>query len=187
MPSFPDLPVPLSADRVTVRFYEERDIPEILIAYQDDPRLHVVLGHERPPSGAQLGRLCEEQPGERRSGTHAVLSILESGSDVCRGQINVHHVDWENARTDLGVWLAPQVRGRGLGSAALALVATWLLRQVGLERVQIKTEPDNDPMMHAAQAAGFVTEGVLRSYGREHGTRIDLAIMSFVRSDLEKR
>ena len=36
MASFPDLQVPLSDGGVSVRMSAERDIPEILIAYQDD-------------------------------------------------------------------------------------------------------------------------------------------------------
>ena len=46
-------------DRETVRPAAERDIPEVLIAYQDDPELHLRMGEERAPSGAELGRLAE--------------------------------------------------------------------------------------------------------------------------------
>ena len=55
------------------------------------------------------------------------LTIVGSGSDVCVGQINVHHVDWDNARAELGIWVAPRARGKGLARTALRLVATWLL------------------------------------------------------------
>ena len=66
MPAFPELTEPLHGERVALRYAAERDIPEILIAHQDDPELHVRLGLVRPPSGAELGRRIEggaERPG----------------------------------------------------------------------------------------------------------------------------
>lgn len=187
MPDVPSIPDPtelLEDGHVILRGFVERDIPEILIAYQDDPRLHVALGEERPPSGAELGRRAERELADRAAGTHATLTILEPGSDVCLGQVDVHELDRDNGRAGLRIWLAPQVRGRGLGRRALRLAAVWLLRDCGLERVQLLTEPGNRPMIHAAQAAGLTFEGVLRGYTLERGERVDVAVMSLLPSDL---
>jgi ribosomal-protein-alanine N-acetyltransferase len=185
MPSIPHLIEPLSDGRVRVRDAADRDIPEILIAYQDDPDLHVRLGEERPPSGAELGRLADAERDERAAGVRAALTILTGSDDVCRGQIYVHQIGWEDRRADLGMWVALEHRGRGLAGAALRLVAPWLLRHAGLLRLQMLTEPDNEPMLRAAQAAGFVYEGVLRGYRLERGRRVDCAILSLLPSDLE--
>jgi RimJ/RimL family protein N-acetyltransferase len=184
MPRIPAPTEPLSDERVGLRLSAERDIPEILIAYQDDPQLHVHMGQQRPPSGAELGRREEQAAAERAAGTHLTLTIVEPGSDICRGQIYVHDLDWDNGRAELRMWLAPQVRGRGLASRALRLAGGWLLEECGLERLQIVTEPDNEPMIRAARAAGFRDEGMLRGYRRERGGRVDVAMMSLLRSDL---
>src|SRR5205823_6087044 len=104
----------------------------------------------------------------------------------CVGQVNVHHADWENARVELGIWLAPQARGRGLAGAALRLVGRWLLREVGLERVQVLTETGNDRLLQAAEAAGFQREGVLHGFLREQGVRVDAVALSLVRRDLAR-
>jgi len=78
-----------------------------------------------------------------------------------------------------------QIRGIAGTRGALALLAAWLLRDCCLERVELLTEPDNEPMLAAARAAGFVYEGVLRAYLLEHGQRIDVAILSLLPGDLE--
>lgn len=187
MPAIPDLASPIRSDVLELRLAAERDIPEILIAYQDDPDLHVHLGADRPPSGAELGRRSERFESEIAAGVAVTLTILEPGSDRCRGQLNVHKIDWENQRAELGIWLAPQVRGRGLAGGALRMASRWLFDAWGLERVAILTEPENAPMLRAARDAGFVEEGVLRSYGRERGERIDLVVLSVVPSDLDGR
>jgi RimJ/RimL family protein N-acetyltransferase len=177
----------LRSDVVQLRLAAERDIPEILIAHQDDRQLHARLGADRPPSGAELGRRAERFAAEIADGTAVTLTILEPGSDHCRGQLNVHKIDWENQRADIGIWLAPQVRGRGLAGAALRLASRWAFDEWGLRRVEMLTEPDNEPLLRAARTAGFVEEGVLRSFGRERGQRIDLTVLSLLPSDLQRQ
>jgi RimJ/RimL family protein N-acetyltransferase len=187
MPPFPSLEEPLRDELVALRQSAERDIPEILIAYQDDPHLHVRMGEERPPSGAELGRRSEQAPAERLAGTHLTLTILEQSSDVCRGQVYVHNVDWDHRRAELGIWLAPQMRNRGMARSSLRLTSAWLFETCALERVQVLTAPDNEPMIRAARAAGFSPEGILRGYARERDRRVDAAVMSLLPVDVETR
>ena len=184
MSSFPRLDEPLTDGSVVLRDYAERDIPEILIAYQDDPRLHVLTGEDRPPRGAELGRRAEREPAARAAGERATLTILESDSDTCRGQVRVEDADWDQNRAGVTIWLAPQVRGRGLGRRALRLTGEWLIQTCGLARVELLAEPSNVPAVHAAQAAGFVHEGVLRGYHRRRGKRVDAIVLSLIPADL---
>jgi RimJ/RimL family protein N-acetyltransferase len=195
MASFPDLQVPLSDGTVSLRMGAERDIPEILIAYQDDPRLHLWMGNPRPPSGAELGRRSERAEHDRLAGRGISLTLLEAGDDTCIGQIDVHHVEWEHARAELGVWVSPQRRGHGVARRALRLAGPWLLVEAGLERVELLTHPDNQAMLKAAAAAGFQLEGLLRGYyrdaegiqrrlGRRSAARVDMSVLSLVHRDL---
>lgn len=184
MPSLPELPRPLSDGAVKVRSAAERDIPEVLIAYQDDPDLHRRLGEARPPSGAELGRRAEHAEADRLAGANLSLTIVEGDDDTCAGQMHVHNIDWESGRAELGIWISPARRGRGLGRRALALAGRWLLEEGGFERLQVLTDPDNDRMIAAAQGAGFSLEGVLRGYRREPQGRVDATVLSLVRRDL---
>jgi RimJ/RimL family protein N-acetyltransferase len=184
MPALPPLHEPLTDGYATLRDAAERDIPEVLIAHDDDPELHIRRGLAKAPTGAELGRQAETAPAERAAGTLATLTLVEPGSDLCLGQVIVHALEWEHARAELGIWLAPQARGRGLAGRALRLAAHWLLTTCGLERVQVLTEPDNAAMLGAARAAGFRFEGILRGYQRDRAGRIDLAVLSLVRADV---
>jgi RimJ/RimL family protein N-acetyltransferase len=184
MSSFPRLEDPLTDGGAILRDYAERDIPEILIASQDDPRLHVLTREDRPPSGAELGSRAEREDAARAAGEHATLTILEPGSDTCRGLLRVDEVDWDHGRAAVTIWLVPQVRGRGLGRRALRLGGEWLLGPCHLERVELLAEPDNPALLSAALAAGFVREGLLREYVRRRGSGIDVIVLSLIPDDL---
>jgi RimJ/RimL family protein N-acetyltransferase len=185
VPAFPDLSESLQGERACLRYAAERDIPEILIAHQDDPQLHARLGLVRPPSGAELGRRTEGEGVERDLGIGVRFTIVQPGNDVCVGQLDVHRVDWDNQRAELGVWVARALRGQGLATCALRLGGRWLLSACHLARVELLTEPDNVAMIAAAKAAGFVEEGLLRAYLRERGRRLDVTVLSLLPGDLE--
>jgi RimJ/RimL family protein N-acetyltransferase len=197
MPSFPDLHVPLSDGSLTLRPFAERDIPEILIAYQDDPTLHVMMGNPKPPTGAELGRRAERSEEDRLAGRALSLTINEGDDDTCIGQIDAHRVDWEDGRVELAVWISPARRGDGLAPRALGLVGPWLLGEADLERLELVTRSDNQALIRAGQKAGFQLEGVLRGYYRafkglppgphmRDGGRVDMAVLSLVRADLQR-
>lgn len=185
MPAFSDLCAPLRSAGVELRYCAERDIPEVLIAHQDDPELYLRLGLQRPPSAAELGRRSEIEAALRHAGEAVRFTILTAGSDVCRGQLDVHRVDWEERRAEAGIWVAPQARGRGLAAAALRLAGAWLFDQCGLARLELLTEPDNQAMIAAARRAGLTEEGILHAYLRERGRRLDVAVLSLLPTDLD--
>jgi RimJ/RimL family protein N-acetyltransferase len=114
---------------------------------------------------------------EREDGVRVRLTIVEPGSDDCRGRISVHSIDWDSGRAELGMWLAPRARGRGLAPVALQLVARWLFEECHLELVELLTEPDNEPMLRAALAAGFVERGMRRR------AEVDMIVMSLRRDE----
>jgi RimJ/RimL family protein N-acetyltransferase len=155
MPAIPELSGRLSDGVVELRAISDWDIPEILIAHQDDPGLYMSLRQDRPPTGAQLGAEVELAGAERDAGTRVVLTIVQPGSDDCRGRIDVYRIDWGVLAADLAIWVAPQIRRRGIGRRALRLAAGWLFDECGLVRLQLVADQANLPLRHAALAAGF--------------------------------
>ncbi|HLI59272.1 MAG TPA: GNAT family protein [Solirubrobacteraceae bacterium] len=191
MLAFPEPPPTLADRTAALRLAAERDIPETLIAHQDDPALARALGLRRPPSASELGRRAERSAAERAAGRELWLTVLAAGAtDECLGQLDVHDVEPEDARASLTIWIAPGRRRRGLGSAALALAGRWLIEEVGLARLQMFADPRDRAIRGAALRAGFRPEGVLRGYraglGRA-GFRVDAAVFSLVAADLGAR
>lgn len=184
MPAFPDPPDPLRGSVAQLRPAAERDIPEMLIAHQDDAELYRVIGLDRPPSGAELGRAMEVASVARADGTRVWLSITQLGSDECCGELDVREVDWDHRRATVAIWVAPGRRGQGLAADALRIGGGWLIETCALERLELIADPANEPLRRAASRGGWQEEGVLRSYLRERGRRVDVVMLSLVAADL---
>jgi RimJ/RimL family protein N-acetyltransferase len=186
MSLIPRLEGPLSDGRIALRLAAERDIPEVLIAYEDDRDLHRRLGQRRPPSGADLGRASEQAHAALESGTGVALTITETRADTCIGQVRLDGLDWYHRLGEITVWVAIAKRRRGYGAAALRLATGWAFEACELERLTALAEPDNEPMLKAAAAAGFRNEGRFRGYrasGRK-GRRVDVEVLSLLPADL---
>jgi ribosomal-protein-alanine N-acetyltransferase len=66
---------------------------------------------------------------------------------------------------ELGIELYDDARrGRGIGSDAIAALSAYLFDHQGANRVQLSTDVDNEAMRTVAERAGFLFEGVMRSF-----------------------
>jgi RimJ/RimL family protein N-acetyltransferase len=137
MPSIPQPPDRMGDDLVELRPIAEWDIPEVLIAHQDDRQLHQWLGLPKPPTGAQLGSEVEHAEAHRLAGELLKLTIVEPGGTDCRGRVEVDSFDWQEGSADVRVWVAPQLRGRGYEQRAADLAGAWLRSTVGLRELSV--------------------------------------------------
>jgi RimJ/RimL family protein N-acetyltransferase len=124
---------------IELRPIAEWDIPEVLIAHQDDRRLHSWLGLDKPPTGAQLGTEVEQAESQRMAGTAVKLTIVQRGGNDCLGRVEVDGFDWERASAEVHIWIAPQLRGRGYEQRAADLAERWLRATVGLRELRFSS------------------------------------------------
>jgi RimJ/RimL family protein N-acetyltransferase len=138
MPAIPEPPERIVGVLVELRAILEWDIPEVLIAHQDDPDLHRRLGMDRPPTGAELGREVERAQARRLGGERLSLSIVEPDGRDCRGRVDVERIDWESASARVVAWVDPRLRGRGCEREAAELACEWLRAACGLRELQVQ-------------------------------------------------
>ncbi len=90
----------------------------------------------------------------------------------------------EETAASTGYWIARDARGRGIATEALRLVSGWVLTELGVERLELVTEPANLASQRVAEKAGFQREGLLRRYLHVKGERRDCVMFSLLREDL---
>jgi RimJ/RimL family protein N-acetyltransferase len=108
---------------------------------------------------------------------------LDVTDRVFVGTTMLFRIDPEARSAELGFWLSPAGRGRGLAVRAIRLTLAWAFDEIGLERVQGLTDADNISSQRVMERAGFVREGVMRGLDRRPTGRVDAVSYSQLATD----
>jgi RimJ/RimL family protein N-acetyltransferase len=96
----------------------------------------------------------------------AAFAIADPGSDRLLGGVGLR-ADTEGT-AEVGYWVAPWARGRGVATAAAVAISRYGFDH-GFERLALRTELENSASQRVAIAAGFTREGVQRGGGANRG------------------
>jgi ribosomal-protein-serine acetyltransferase len=103
-----------------------------------------------------------------------IFGIYVSG--VLQGHIVYRNFDTEHRTCEIGGWLAPDVRGRGLFTSAAQVLIDWAINVRGMVRVEWRCNPRNQPSIATAARIGFTYEGTHRKASYVHGEYRDVQI-----------
>lgn len=139
-----------------------------------------------PASGdAGAARAYIDRQHERLvSGAGYSFAIADPVTDEAVGQAGLWLGSLGEGRASTGYWVASQFRRRGYATAALAAISRWGLSLDGVHRIELYVEPWNEGSWRAAEHAGFVREGLLRSWQRVGQERRDMYMYSCLQRDL---
>jgi RimJ/RimL family protein N-acetyltransferase len=100
--------------------------------------------------------------------------------------IACHHTDWKYKRTEIGYGAFASSRGTGVIPTVLRHLVEFLFAEYGFERIEVRTDVNNQSSRRAAEKAGFTLEGELRRNFLNLGEVTDDAIFSVIPDDLSK-
>jgi RimJ/RimL family protein N-acetyltransferase len=163
---------------ILLRPWRLDDIPAIVAACNDAEIQHwiPVIPRQYTEEDARAFVLGEV-PGVGRQ----QFAITEGERVV--GSIGMHVNDSRTGH--IGYWCAADARGRGITTRALRLLSEHSLEELGLERLELITDPDNRASQRVAEKVGFQLEGVLRSYLlHPDGRRRDSVMFSLLPGEL---
>jgi RimJ/RimL family protein N-acetyltransferase len=111
------------------------------------------------------------------SDADAIFDVAISSVDLA--EVNVHAASGE-----IGYWLAPAARGAGMMIEAIQVLSGWALTSDGLNRIEFRVDPEEEPSMRLMERLGAVREGLLCQLYRDRaGVFRDKAVYSFIRGD----
>jgi RimJ/RimL family protein N-acetyltransferase len=177
---------PLSDGVVTLRPWGEPGDVEAITAACNDRAIAEFLDQIPSPYTERDARAyIESSQFGWRQGTMTNFAIVSAGAAV--GSIGVRWLEGLEAGTaEVGYWMAPEARGRGVCTRALRLVSRWVLADAGASRLQLRADEENVASNKVAQNAGFTREGVLRSsrYNARLSRRVDFVMYSLLPNEL---
>ena len=101
------------------------------------------------------------EAGRRTSDRALDLVVAPAGDEATvLGEVGLRNLDRARRRAEIGWWIAPDHRGRGLATAAVRLLATWALGPpCALLQVWARIDPANTASAGVAAAAGLTRLG----------------------------
>ncbi len=179
----PRLSGPPTDGTITLRDWPAADGPAVARAYTDS---EIQRWTEVPAFYEEeyARQFLEGREESRRLGQTLEMAIADARSLTMLGSVGLVSFDAVNRRGEVGYWVAPQGRGRGVATAAVRLLSSAAFAQLDLIRLDLIAAVGNVASLRVAEKAGFTREGVMRSYLANKQDRRDDAVMfGLVRGD----
>ncbi|MFL5955662.1 MAG: GNAT family N-acetyltransferase [Gaiellaceae bacterium] len=145
-----------------------------------------VLRYTRVPADADeayvtgwIGRYEEGWEDGRRLG----WTIRDAAGGAFLGFAAIVTLDLGALEGEIGYMVAPEARGRGVATRAVALLTRWGFDELGLERLELRIDPANLGSVRVAERSGYRLDGVLRHMHLKDGLRADTGVWSRLRQD----
>jgi len=128
--------------------------------------------------------LHEQLPELVARGLMSPYVIVEAESGQVLGGINLHHFDPLRDTVEVGYWLVPEARGRGVATRCVR-AATEHAFANGISRIEAHVRVGNAASERVLERAGFTREGVKRRYLRRGGetTKHDATLFARLADD----
>lgn len=113
-----------------------------------------------------------------------VLWIIETNQGRAIGNVGLLQIDPVHRRAWLGICIGEKdCWSAGYGADAIRLLLHYAFENLGLRRVQLITDVDNDRGIRCYEKCGFYREALLREHRLRHGKPLDMLQMAVLRSE----
>jgi len=164
----------LRFDDLVLRLPNAEDLHGLAAAFADGE-----LSEADNISPFSRDELAKELPRFVANGELVRLVVADVHSGVTFGGGTLHHLDSERGIIEIGYWLYPRARGRGIATKVARALAEYAFT-LGVQRVTAYVSAGNLQSERVLERAGFAREGVLRSMPRPDGGRVDKTIFSLL-------
>jgi RimJ/RimL family protein N-acetyltransferase len=167
----------LRAGEVVLRFPSVDDVDAMLPAFTD-PELREA-GNLPAFSRAELAGSLQELPSLAEAGRLLALAAVDARTGEVVGGGMLHHLDADRKVVEIGYFVFPHARGRGLATTVARMLAEHAF-SLGIERVAAYVNVGNTASERVVERAGFTREGVVRSMPKPDGRRVDKTLYSLL-------
>jgi RimJ/RimL family protein N-acetyltransferase len=148
----------IEREGLVIRPWLEDDAPVLVRAYADP---EIRRWHVRTMDEAEAREWVLERHARWRAEAGGDWAVLAGQTPA--GRVAVHGLDLHEGSGEVGYWVLPEQRGRGLAALALGALCEWLFDAGGLRRLELDHSTANPASCRVALNAGFAVEGVRRA------------------------
>ncbi len=173
------------------------DLDLALLEERHAPELAALVAENRAHLSRFLPWAAESDEGATRAFLRGALEKFARGNGFeagirqrgeLAGMLGVHYLDRVVGRTEFGYWIGRRFSGRGLVTRAVAGLSRVMFEVYGLNRVEIRCQPDNTASRRVAERLGFRHEGTLRAvHPAGGGEPADLEVFGLLRNEWQRQ
>ena len=173
----------LAGDGVRLRALAASDVDDLVAGYADPLLQRFMPPLPVPFTYAQAhDYISDVAPGMFADGG-GLWAIADPVTDRLLGGIGLDKVVPHRGQCEVGYWVGPWARGRGVAVAAVRALTEHAFH-TGMARIELLTHRENGPSQRVALAVGFRFEGVRRAVlPNRDGGRDDLLAYARLASD----
>jgi RimJ/RimL family protein N-acetyltransferase len=184
-PELLPLPDGVGSDRLVVRRYRRGDGDAFFagLAPHRDELMQWMMWpqrHQRPADSKSYVVRMHAQFALREAMPMGIWSVE---GDFLGGS-GFHAPDWKTPKAEIGYFLLPPARGRGIATEAVRLLVHYAFDHMLVNRVWATCDADNAGSANVLRRAGVVEEGRMRAETRDHhGNLRDTLMFGLARDD----
>lgn len=169
----------LSNNTVTLRPLEPTDL-DTLYRWENDTNLWVVSDTVAPYSREALWNYLQQYTGDIYAQRQLRLMVTLSDDGTPVGTVDFLNFDPLNNRAELGLFIADEFRGQGLGREALELLTSYARDHIGLRQLYVFIALDNKVCLNLFEDYGYHNCGTLKSWVKRGNAYRDVALLQMV-------
>jgi RimJ/RimL family protein N-acetyltransferase len=172
----------IPAGWLTLRPFTPADIPWVYEVLQDPvlQRFMQIPSPYRPEHA--VSHVEQEYIAGWDGGRRADFLAEDAATSTRLGRVGLHL--GEPGSAEVGYWVDPRARKRGVATTAVRAVCQWAVTMAGIELIEWRCEAGNVASRRVAEKAGFLVEATLRKRRVRDGVRVDECVGSLLRDDV---
>lgn len=176
----------LQSEKVLLRPLKQDDIPSFSLLVTE-PSLWDYFTLELDKSG-QLDKWVSIALENRSENIRIPFTIIERATGKIAGSSSFGSISFFDKRIEIGwSWLGKDFQGTGINFHAKFLLLSYVFEVLKFERVEIKTDNQNERAKQALRKTGATEEGVLRSHMQmPNNRRRDSVYFSILKNEWPK-
>ena len=169
----------LSNDTIVLRALEPTDL-DTLYRWENDTALWTVSDTVSPYSREAIWTYLQQNTGDiyAQRQLRLMITLAEDGTPI--GTIDFLNFDPLNNRAELGLFIAAERRGRGLGRLGLERLTGYARNHIGLRQLYVYIALDNTVCLQLFEDYGYRRVGTLQSWVKRGTNYRDVALLQMI-------
>lgn len=143
---------------------------------------HLNMPEKYPPFSREETLHWIKMCKNRTNGYEQKAIVTDEGKHI--GWVDLKNIDKLNKHAELGIAIGDKnYWGKGYGLAAMKAMLQWGFKDLGLNKIWLRVEIDNEKAIKSYKRMGYVEEGILRQDRWRNGEFVDRLRMSILKAE----